>query len=246
MSNLSSILENQRTTFRKTFKTASDAIAKRIENLKPSDVNEDIFSSFAPGSSGKQWQKRVVNMLENEISKDIYLKFNEILLERSKYSCQGCATCCNLACSEFSPEELELRAQNGDKFAKQFLSVFIPYQSKEEARKIYPEYIELLENNKEEAVYFYHCPKLTEDKICSDYENRPQICRDFPDNPLTLLPKSFGFCEWKNKHEEMTLLLHAMIEIVEYYKERVKRERNGHLTFPHQKPGSPKCKSYQA
>lgn len=221
MKDLNSILENQRAKFREVFKYSANELQKRIDGMKPSDVEGDVFTQFPSGSSGKMWQVDVLNMLENEISKDIYLKFNEILAERKNYHCSGCATCCNLACSEFSPDELAERAKNGDKFAGQFLSVFVPYESKEEARKVYPEYIELLEQNKENEVYFYHCPKLTKDKKCSDYENRPQICRDFPDNPLALLPVTCGFCDWKNKSEEMTLLLHAMIEIVEYYKEKI-------------------------
>ena len=221
MKDLNSILENQRAKFREVFKYSASELQKRIDEIKPSDVEGDVFSEFPTESSGRKWQTDVLNMLENDISKDIYLKFNEILAERKNYHCNGCATCCNLACSEFSPDELAERAKNGDKFAGQFLSVFVPYESKEEARKVYPEYIELLEQNKENEVYFYHCPKLTKDKKCSDYENRPQICRDFPDNPLALLPVTCGFCDWKNKSEEMTLLLHAMIEIVEYYKEKI-------------------------
>ena len=221
MSNLDKVLQNQREKYREVFQYSVEQLQARIDEIKPADVIGDIFDKFPENSSGKIWQEKVLAMLKYDISKDIYMKFQEILAERVNYSCVGCATCCNLACSEFSPEELKHRAENGDNFASQFLSVFIPYKSKEEARLIYPEYIELLEQNNENDVYFYHCPKLTEDKRCSDYENRPQICRDFPDNPLTILPKSCGFCEWKEKSEVMTLMLHAMIEIVEYYKSKI-------------------------
>lgn len=221
MKDLNSILNHQREKFREVFNYSAKELQKRIEEIRPSNVDGDVFSNFPSDSDGRKWQSAVLKMLEEDISKDVYFKFQEILNARKDYHCNGCATCCNLACSEFSPDELKKRAESGDNFAKQFLSVFIPYSSKEEARKVYPEYIELLEKNKENDVYFYHCPKLTEDKRCSDYENRPQICRDFPDNPLTLLPVSCGFCEWKEKSEDMTLLLHAMIEIVEYYKEKI-------------------------
>ena len=221
MKDLNSILNHQREKFREVFNYSAKELQKRIEEIRPSNVEGDVFSNFSSDSDGRKWQFAVLKMLEDDISKDIYFKFQEILNARKDYHCNGCATCCNLACSEFSPEELKKRAESGDNFAKQFLSVFIPYSSKEDARKVYPEYIALLEKNKENDVYFYHCPKLTEDKRCSDYENRPQICRDFPDNPLTLLPVSCGFCEWKEKSEDMTLLLHAMIEIVEYYKEKI-------------------------
>lgn len=221
MKDLNSILEHQREKFRAAFKSSVEEIQKRIDELRPADVQDDVFTKFPLDSSGRKWQMAVLEMLEKDISKDVFVKFQQILNERNHYKCNGCATCCNLACSEFSPDELKKRAENGDNFARQFLSIFIPYSTKEEARKVYPEYIALLEKNKENEVYFYHCPKLTKDKRCSDYENRPQICRDFPDNPLTLLPVSCGFCGWKEKSEDMTLLLHAIIEIVEYYKEKI-------------------------
>ncbi len=221
MKDLNSILEHQREKFRAAFKSSVEEIQKRIDELRPADVQDDVFTKFPLDSSGRKWQMAVLEMLEKDISKDVFVKFQQILNERNNYKCNGCAICCNLACSEFSPDELKKRAENGDNFARQFLSIFIPYSTKEEARKVYPEYIALLEKNKENEVYFYHCPKLTKDKRCSDYENRPQICRDFPDNPLTLLPVSCGFCGWKEKSEDMTLLLHAIIEIVEYYKEKI-------------------------
>ena len=78
---------------------------------------------------------------------------------------------------------------------------------------------ELVEHKDE--VYFYHCPKLTKDNRCSDYENRPQICRDFPDNALSILPKTCGYKGWKEEVEPIALMLHSMVEIIEYYKERL-------------------------
>ena len=221
MSDLNTLVEKQRAKFREKFKFSVKEVQNLADSIKPEGVSDDIFSKFAEGSGGRKWQVEFLNILENKVSRDIYLKFQEVLAERKGYRCSGCATCCNLACSEFSPDELKRRADGGDNFARQFLSVFIPYKSKEEARMVYPEYIALLEENKEEDVYFYHCPKLTEDKRCSDYENRPQICRDFPDNPLCILPSSCGFCGWREKTEDTVLLLHAMIEVVEYYKDKI-------------------------
>ena len=221
MSDLNTLVEKQRAKFREKFKFSAAEIQKIADRIKPENVSNDIFSRFEEGSDGRKWQIEFLNILENEVSKDVYLKFQEVLAERKGYSCTGCATCCNLACSEFSPSELQKRADSGDNFARQFLSIFVPYKDKQEARKVYPEYIKLLEENKEDEVYFYHCPKLTEDKRCSDYENRPQICRDFPDNPLCILPSFCGFCGWREKIEDTVLLLHAMIEVVEYYKEKI-------------------------
>ena len=217
MTDLNSTIDNLRKEYREIFLKSAEEIKTRVENTRPKDFHGDIFDKYPEISEGRKWQNEVLELLKNDISKEIYRKLNEILAYRTKFNCVGCATCCNLTCSEFSPEELKEKAENGDNFAKQFLSVFIPYESKEEARKIYPEYIELLEKNKEYDVYFYHCPKLTEDKKCSDYENRPQICRDFPDNPLSILPSACGYKKWKEEVEPIALMLHAMIEIIDFY-----------------------------
>ena len=221
MSGLYSSIESLRSEYREIFKKSLAEITKRVDELRPMDIEGDIFETYPQNSSGSQWQAKVLDMLENDISKEVYRKYQEILAYRTQFKCVGCATCCNLACSEFSPAELKQKAENGDNFAAQFLSVFVPYASKEDARKVYPEYIKMLEENKEDNVYFYHCPKLTEDKRCSDYENRPQICRDFPDNPLSILPKSCGYKQWKDEIEPLALMLHSMVEIIEYYKEKI-------------------------
>ena len=209
MNELYSSIENLRSEYREIFKKSLAEIANRIDELRPDGLDADVTDKFPVNSDGALWQTKVLDMLENDISKEVYRKYKEILAYRSQFKCVGCATCCNLACSEFSPAELKQKAENGDNFAAQFLSVFVPYASKEDARKVYPEYIKMLEENKEDNVYFYHCPKLTEDKRCSDYENRPQICRDFPDK------------QWKDEIEPLALMLHSMVEIIEYYKEKI-------------------------
>lgn len=217
MAELNDKIADIRKEYRNIFQVSAEAINNRIEKIKPQNFKGELLHKYAANSTGQNWQKATIKLLNEDISKEIYRKLNEIMAYRNEYKCVGCATCCNLACSEFSPSELKEKADNGDIFATQFLSVFIPYETKEEARKIYPEYIELLEENDETDVYFYHCPKLTKDNRCSDYENRPQICRDFPDNPLSILPKSCGYKNWKDEIEPIALMLHAMIEIVEYY-----------------------------
>lgn len=222
MAELNDNISKLRKNYREIFAASVEEIQKQIDFVKPDGFEGDLFDKYEPDSLGRNWQNKVIQLLNNDISKEIFRKLNEILAYRVKFNCVGCATCCNLACSEFSPEELKQKAENGDNFAKQFTSIFIPYSSKEEARKIYPEYIELLEENNETDVYFYHCPKLTKDNRCSDYENRPQICRDFPDNPLCILPKSCGYKAWKDEIEPVALMLHSMLEIIEFYTNKLK------------------------
>ena len=222
MKNLRASVKNLRVKYREIFLQSANEIEKRIDALKPNGA-KTIFDKYDKTSDGYKWQQDVLNMLEGDISKEIYRKWSEILAYREQFSCVGCATCCKLACSEFPYDQLLEKAKNGDKFAKQFTSVFIPYETKDEAKKIYPEYIKMLDNSKEGDVYFYHCPKVDGNNRCSDYENRPQICRDFPDNPLALLPKKCGYNKWKEEIEPIALMLHSMLEIVEFYKEKIQQ-----------------------
>jgi len=204
MSNLSTDVYNLKKKYREIFLHVSEELKNRIENTAPEDV---------------------VKFLNEDILKEIYIKWMKTLDYRQEFQCTGCATCCKLACSEFSYEELQQKAKNGDNFATQFVSVFVPYEDETEPKRIYPEYFELLTDKLNgEKVYFYHCPKLTEENRCPDYGNRPQICRDFPDNPLSLLPKSCGYCSWKEEVEPTALMLHAMLEIVEFYKSKIRTE----------------------
>jgi len=220
MSDLSIGIKNTKQKYREIFLTAVDEIQKRVEEIKPENAN-DIFDNYEPNSAGYLWQKSVLKMFDEKIAKDIFIKWRQMLDYRKNFSCTGCATCCNLACSEFPPEQLKEKAQSNDKFAAQFTGIFIPYETREEAEKVYPEYLKLLDETLDEEVYFYHCPKLNECKKCSDYENRPQICRDFPDNPLSILPESCGFHQWREEVQPVALMLHSMIEIVNYYKEKI-------------------------
>ena len=67
-----------------------------------------------------------------------------------------------------------------------------------------------------ENYYVYHCPKITKDNKCPDYENRPQICIDFPDNPIAFLAPECGYHKWKTKSEPLYLKLRAEGEIIEH------------------------------
>ncbi|MBP3924215.1 YkgJ family cysteine cluster protein [bacterium] len=225
MSDLNEKIEGIKLSYREIFMDAAEEIEKRIEALRPKDFEGDLTAVYPVGSEGKLWQNAVLDMFENDISKEVVRKLAQIKAYRNcgQFGCKGCATCCNLACSEFSPEELKEKAKNGDNFANQFLSVFVPYNSREEAYKIYPEYLDLLRKKTDEKVYFYHCPKLDENNRCSDYENRPQICRDFPDNPFCILPKSCGYYDWREEIQPVALLMHSFVEIMEFYKNKISK-----------------------
>ena len=232
MSDLSVDINNLKKKYREIFLKTSDEILHQIEKIKPKDSCKtcnkncglpiDAFENFPESCDYKTWQKEIIKLFDGEIAQGIYDKWMKMFEYRKQFECIGCATCCKLACSEFSYEQLQKKAAKGDNFATQFISVFIPYEDENVARAIYPEYFELLAEKLDgEKSYFYHCPKLTSENRCSDYENRPQICRDFPDNPISLLPKACGYSCWKDEVEPTALMLHSMLEIKDFYKSKI-------------------------
>jgi hypothetical protein len=225
MKDLTSGLDELRIKYRECFLKAALEIKARIEALKPEDVDGELLDNFGVNTSGYKWQDSVLQMFESDYARDIFDTIEKIKHDRRQSHCIGCGTCCKLACSEFSPDELTKKAKDGDNYASQFIQTFVPYESLETPRKIFPEYVKLLEDKQESGYYFYHCPKVTEDNRCPDYDNRPQICRDFPDNPLGFLPFSCGFNDWKLKTEEDALFVNATVEIIEFYKNKIKEMR---------------------
>lgn len=229
--------EKKKSIYREMFVKINDAFLNRFNTKKArlSCKNCSIYSENCKYYSSELteklpsdcvfrfWQESCLNELETEISRNIYEKIQEINSLRKKYHCNCCAACCKLASSEFSYEELIKKAKNGDIFAKEFTSIFIPYQDKNDARKQYPEFFDLLKEKYKEDnnIYFYHCPKINENNLCSDYENRPNICRDFPNNPLVIFPKDCGFKAWQDEVDVLALTLHAMVEITDFYKSKL-------------------------
>jgi len=202
MNNLDQDMDNLKKKYREIFLETGEYLSQKM-----AEMSQVEFCEF----------------LDTKVAKEIYAKHVEILESRNKFSCARCAACCKFACSEFSYEELNKKAKAGDNFASQFISVFVPYEKEEDARMVYPEYFELLKNKvpDNEGVYFYHCPKVTEDGLCPEYETRPQICRDFPDNPIGLLPKTCGYIAWKKEVETAALKLQSLLEIVDFYKKKM-------------------------
>lgn len=178
-----------------------------------------------PKCSYKSWQKAILKNIEEEIFKDVLVKYKQMEAFKENFKCNRTGTCCKFACSEFSYEELQQKASKGDNFATQFVSVFNPYENQEKAREIYPEYVDMLEKKlgKDEKVYFYFCPHLNKDNLCTQYDKRPDICRDFPNNPLSILPPWCGYYEWKEEVEILAMTLHALVNLGEFYKEKLEQ-----------------------
>lgn len=137
---------------------------------------------------------------------------------RMDFDCKKCGLCCKLAATPDSYEELKIKSESGDNYASQFISIFVPYEDENEIKQIYPDYFEMLEKSGEK-IHFYRCNLVTEGNMCSKYEDRPQICRDFPDNPIDILPNKCEFNRWQSRILDDVLRLRAIVEISNIEKE---------------------------
>lgn len=166
--------------------------------------------------------EEIKNYLDVEVEKHIQFQRNLVVERRKNFNCGMCGACCRLAISEFSPTQLLEKASRGDKFAKEYISTFSPYDKDEDAEKEFPLYVQLLKESGEK-VYYYHCKKVTEDNKCSDYENRPSICRDYPDNPIQMLHPTCSFIGWHESIQKIVLTIRAMSEIREHFRKEFEK-----------------------
>ena len=221
--------DNLKDNYQQIFVEAAESIRKEIDKFKPENPcticnvkncqieNKDVFTDYPVGCAYRDWQKQVLSFLSGEYKQKLKNIYKNIMDQKNNCECIRCGNCCRLATSEYSYEQLKQRALRGDKFSKDFVSVFVPYQTEEEAKLANPEYFDLLnEIMEDQKIYYYYCPKLVGNS-CSDYENRPDICKNFPHNPLKLLPSTCSFNTWKEAIAKQSMLLKAKTDIIQFY-----------------------------
>jgi len=217
--------------YEKIFTEAVLLIRAAVDKLKPENPctlctikcnleKKEIFSDFPVGCAYKEWQSNALSFLNGEYKQKMKNTYNAIMDKKNTYSCNQCGDCCRLAVSEYSYEQLKQRAFRGDKFSEDFISVFVPFETEEDAKNANPEYFDTLSDLVEDKTYYYYCPKM-KDNLCSDYENRPNICKEFPHNPLKLLPSRCSYNAWRQEIAKMAMLLKAKTDIIDFYKQKL-------------------------
>jgi len=225
---------NLKNNYEQIFIEAAESIRKELDTIKPENAcdncthkdcsinKKDIFAPYpASGCKLRDWQMQSLTYLTGDYRQKLKAEYKAIMDKKSEYECNKCGACCKLAVSEYSYEQLKQRAMRGDKYSSDFVSVFVPIESEEAAKSVNPEYFELLNTLvQDDKIYYYHCPKV-DGNLCSIYEQRPNICKDFPHNPLKLLPKECSFNEWKDSVSHHAMLLKAKVDIINFYKEKL-------------------------
>lgn len=226
--------ERHQAEYKEIFTEAARVIRQEIEKFRPDfncascsipcDIKKpDIFSVFPPNCPYAAWQIKSLSFLTNEYTAKLRLAKKNMMAKKSECSCSKCGTCCKLAISGYSPVQLKQRAIRGDKFAREFVSIYVPYESEEIAEAICPDYFNKLKElmDTEERLYFYYCSKLGADDTCTIYENRPDICKDFPLTALKVLPDSCGYMPWHNSVNKLAMSIKAREDLIAFYKDKI-------------------------
>lgn len=116
-----------------------------------------------------------------------------------KSACDRSGECCRGAAQSAPWQNLLKNAAAGDLTARSFLNQYIPYPTLEEARRHAPDgvaaslAIAQARSDKPEDIIFYHCRFLKGQSECQIYEDRPALCREFPESPFGAIPSCCGY-----------------------------------------------------
>lgn len=146
------------------------------------------------------------------------------LAKRPQSLCKMCGKCCRVVTTSTPYSKLQQLAASGDEGARDFLSIFLPYDSIEAAKAVHSDVVENIinllsqDNNYNEAeTTFYYCKYLQDDNLCSNYENRPTLCRHCPSSPWVIVPPGCGFEGWlfAKREEDKQKVRRAKEELLE-------------------------------
>jgi len=136
----------------------------------------------------------------------------EELMKLPQHLCNTCGKCCRMATFKggLTYEQVKKLAESMDEDpvqvegARDFLSIFVPYNSTEEARKVEPEFVdETLKRlgKKDDEMSFFYCRYIGDNNLCMIHEDRPALCRMYPfPHEKTLYFKGCGFKEQGEKN----------------------------------------------
>ena len=101
--------------------------------------------------------------------------------------CLMCGKCCKVVTTTLTYEQLKKLADSGDEGAIDFLEVFEPYKSIEEAKNSDEKTVENILNLiktydaiEKETLTFYRCKHILENNLCGIYNSRKDLCKIFP------------------------------------------------------------------
>lgn len=116
----------------------------------------------------------------------------ERLLKMPQHLCKQRGICCKVATfkGSLSFEEIQALAADpeapGHESARDFASIFLPYESQAHVREIADEFVDRVRDVVEkrgddpDKISFFHCKYVLDDGRCGVHEDRPVGCRMYP------------------------------------------------------------------
>lgn len=114
-------------------------------------------------------------------------------------ACDRSGECCRGAAQAQPWTRLLPAASAGDLTARAFLNQFMPYPSLDAAQQHAPHAFAASmalareRGDADQDIVFYHCRFLAGQSDCQIYEDRPALCRDFPESPFGAIPSCCGY-----------------------------------------------------
>ncbi len=145
----------------------------------------------------------------------------DFLERRPQRLCLMCGRCCRMAVASIPHSELLKKTEEGDESSKEFLEIFEPYATIEEALKADEATVKNIPDWENRT--FYHCRFIRDDNLCSRYETRYEVCRIFPSSPWAVIPPNCGFRGWMfNEVEAHKRKIRKLKEESVYYNAKLK------------------------
>lgn len=142
-------------------------------------------------------------------------------------ACDQSGECCRGA-AQYQPWQTLIRqAAQGDSTARNFLSQYQPYPTRLLAETEAPHAVEaslaVIHDRKQnpDDVIFYRCIYLKNKNECQIYEDRPTLCRDFPESPFSAIPNCCGYASVQKACTQKAAQLKAELEHLKTLKTKI-------------------------
>lgn len=147
----------------------------------------------------------------------------DFLNRRPQRLCKMCGKCCRVAVSSVPHDELLKKAKDGNESAIEFLEIFEPYNSVEDAMKVDEKTVKNIPEY--ESRTFYKCKYILDNNLCSRYKERGDVCKNFPSSPWAVTPPGCGFEGWLfQEREAHKQHIRKLKEEAIYYKTMLKTD----------------------
>jgi Fe-S-cluster containining protein len=175
--------------------------------------------------------------MSDVVKPDIATRVQE-LMKLPQSLCRMCGMCCKIVNFKggLSYEEVKKLSEDPNapptqsEGARDFLTIFKPYDSVEDAKKVDEGFVNFLFEifGKDSNLTFFHCRFLAEDNTCLIHEDRPLLCRMHPTpNEKTLFHPNCGFKEQAQKNwEEISSIIEDLKKRKEELQNKISEIKN--------------------